>query len=137
MHKIAYLMASVTLTRNPLESFFGAEIKMACFNSTSVMSVSKSSNLNLLKIVARTMNISVYARLEDDESVSDQKIISWGTKVRYVASSSREAWASRADPPIYLMIISDAIILSIWGTMGYIAYLLFFKIRKSGINYKP
>ena len=79
-------------------------------------------------------NVTVIARLEDDEAIMDQKIISWGTKVKYSNEiDQRTLWGSRSNAPTYLIIISNAIILGIWGTMGYILFQLFFKIRKRGL----
>jgi hypothetical protein len=79
-------------------------------------------------------NVTVIARLEDDEAIMDQKIISWGTKVKYSSEiDQRTMWGSRSNAPTYLIIISNAIILGIWGTMGFILFQLFFKIRKRGL----
>jgi hypothetical protein len=83
-------------------------------------------------------NVTVIARLEDDDAIMDQKTICWGTKIKYSNSVDQKAlWASRSNAPTYLIIISNAIILGIWGTMGYIIFLLFFKIKKSGMGYHP
>ncbi|HEY4799833.1 MAG TPA: hypothetical protein VII99_12205 [Bacteroidia bacterium] len=85
-----------------------------------------------------TGNVTVIARLEDDEEILDQKDISWGKKVKYENEITQQAiWASRSHAPTYLIIIANAIILGIWGTMGYIVFLLFFRVKKSGINYNP
>ncbi len=83
-------------------------------------------------------NIILIAQMDDDDAISDQVIAKWGTKAKYESKiSQRELWASRSNAPLYLIIISNAIIVGIWGTMGYILYLLFFKMKKSGLDYKP
>jgi hypothetical protein len=81
-------------------------------------------------------NVVVIARLDDDETITDQKSVAWGTKLVYKESVEQKAlWASNA--PTYLIILSNAIIAGIWGTMGYILFLLFFRVKKSGANYNP
>ncbi len=83
-------------------------------------------------------NVTVIASLEDDDAIADQKIIAWGTKTVYTNHlDQRSLWASRSNAPTYLIIASNTIILGIWGTAGYILYMLFFKMKKSGFNYNP
>lgn len=81
-------------------------------------------------------NVVVIARLDEDESITDQKSIAWGTIPVYTEPVDPNAlWASNA--PTYLIILSNTIIAGIWGTMGYIVFLLFFRVKKSGANYNP
>ncbi len=83
-------------------------------------------------------NITLIAQLDDDETIIDQVVVPWGAKVKFESGMNEKAlWASRANAPLYLIIISNVIIIGIWGTMGYILYLLFFKMKKSGIGYNP
>jgi len=83
-------------------------------------------------------NVMVVARLEDDDAILDQKVIAWGTKIKYETNFSQKAlWASRSHAPTYLIIISNTIIFGIWGTMGYVVWMLFFRMKKSGMNYNP
>ncbi|HLG33400.1 MAG TPA: hypothetical protein VI757_00845 [Bacteroidia bacterium] len=83
-------------------------------------------------------NITLIAQLDDDESVSDHVVVPWGIKAKSETTfNKRELWASKSNAPLYLIITSNAIIAGIWGTMGYILFLLFFRMKKSGLDYEP
>lgn len=83
-------------------------------------------------------NITIIAQLDDDDAIADQLVVPWGTKTKYETQITQKAlWASRANAPLYLIIIANAIIIGIWGTMGYVLYLLFFKMKKAGLDYNP
>ncbi len=82
-------------------------------------------------------NVTVIARLEDDEEILDSQTIAWGKKIKYIDNvDQRSLWASRSNAPTYLIIASNAIIIGIWGTVGYILFLLFFRVKKSGLKTK-
>lgn len=78
-------------------------------------------------------NVVVFARLEEEEEVEAELTVPWGKKL--IAQNQlmeRALWASRSNAPFYLIITSVSIITGIWGTMGYIIFLLFFRMKKSG-----
>ena len=96
------------------------------------------ANVNFPKTIPGDANgnVVVIARLDENESITDQKSIAWGTKAVLTTPVDPNAlWSSNA--PTYLIILSNTIIAGIWGTMGYIVFLLFFRVKKSGANYQP
>ncbi len=79
--------------------------------------------------------VTVMARLEDNEEVAVEAISPWGMKRNTEDVSSQNAiWSSRSNVAITLMIISNLIIVGIWGVMAYVVYLVFFRIPKVGLN---
>lgn len=78
--------------------------------------------------------VTVIAQLEDDESVVNTIVVSWGNKKVKVSAEDRSLASSRSNAPIYLIIVANLIIFSIWGIMGYIAFLVFFRMKKFGNN---
>jgi hypothetical protein len=83
-------------------------------------------------------NVTIIARLEDDETIENIMIIPWGKKI--VTKSDvydTSLFAARNRAPLYLVIVSNLIILGIWGTMGYVLFLLFFRMKKYGKDYNP
>lgn len=82
-------------------------------------------------------NITIVARLDDDDAILSEAVAPWGTKVSNETASQRALWGSRANAPVYLIVISLAIIIGVYGTMGYVLYYLFFKMKKSGLGYNP
>ncbi len=80
-------------------------------------------------------NVTVVARLEDDESVAAEANSPWGIKINPEDVAKKNAlWAPRSNVALTLMLVSNLIILAIWGVMAYIVYQVFFKIRQLGIN---
>lgn len=76
-------------------------------------------------------NVTVIARLEDDEAILDQQTIVWGKKTVFnTVNDTKALWGSRSNAPTYLIIASNTIIAGIWGTVGYILFLLFFRMKK-------
>ena len=57
----------------------------------------------------------------------------WGKKSQFNSgfSALSALWASRANVPIWLLIMSNSIIAAVWGTIVYLVFQLF-KIRKLG-----
>lgn len=83
-------------------------------------------------------NVTIITRLEDDTAVVNKMIIPWGSK--YVEKPDVYAtslFAARNRAPLYLVIVSNLIIIGIWGTMGYVLFLLFFRMKKFGKDFKP
>lgn len=79
-------------------------------------------------------NVVVIAQLEDDESVAAEANSPWGLKKSLEDVAKKNAlWAPRSNVALTLMLISNLIIIAIWGVMAYIVYLVFFKIRKVGL----
>lgn len=83
---------------------------------------------------------TVVAKIEDDENyenVETQGDINWGViKANDQAKSmERSLSASRGRAPIYFIIVSNLIIISIWGTIFY-CILQVFKIRRMSASKK-
>lgn len=76
--------------------------------------------------------LTVYAKIEDDEnfgSVETQGEVDWGTPRQEVSVMERSLAGSRGNAPIYFIVVSNLIIIGIWGTLLYVVLQLF-KIRK-------
>lgn len=80
-------------------------------------------------------NLIVVARVDDHERFGNlefRRKINWGVPlVIDPAQSKRELWSSRANAPIYLIVIVNAMLIGIWGVILYIVYQAF-KIKKLG-----
>lgn len=80
-------------------------------------------------------NLIIVARIEDHERFGNlefRRRINWGVPVVIdPAKRERELWSSRANAPIYLIVIVNAMLAGIWGVILYIVYQAF-KIRKLG-----
>lgn len=76
--------------------------------------------------------LTVVAKIEDDENIAnvEQKSeIDWGAVRHENAKLERSLSGSRANAPIYFIVVSNLIIAGIWGTLLYVVLQLF-KIRK-------
>ncbi|HLG34104.1 MAG TPA: hypothetical protein VI757_04430 [Bacteroidia bacterium] len=79
-------------------------------------------------------NIIVIAKIEDDDTygnVETKKEIKWGI----IHAGEKDRWderslsASREKAPLYLLLVSNLIIVVIWGTIFYVIYQIF-RIKK-------
>lgn len=82
-----------------------------------------------------TGNLIIVAKVDDNERfgyLEFRKKIAWGKPV--IADSgmrTRELWSSRANAPIYLIVIVNAMLIGIWGVILYIIFEVL-KIKKIG-----
>lgn len=80
-------------------------------------------------------NLIIVARVDDHERFGNMEFrrkINWGIPlVIDPAKNARELWSSRANAPIYLIVIVNAMIIGIWGFILYIVFQTF-KIKKLG-----
>lgn len=71
-------------------------------------------------------NLVIVAKVEDHESFGNlefQRKLNWGTPVMVNSTNlQRELWSSRANAPIYLIVIVNLMLFGIWGIILYIAY---------------
>lgn len=80
-------------------------------------------------------NVVIVASLEDDSEVAAEATTAWGAKLKSEDLTKQNAlWAPRSNVAITLMVVSNLIIVAIWGVMAYIVYLVFFRIPKTGMN---
>lgn len=83
-------------------------------------------------------NVQVIAQLEDDDAIESQISVPWGKKVsHFTERNERALWASRPKAPWYLILAANTIIAGVWGTMLYIVFLIFFRLKKAGKGYNP
>jgi hypothetical protein len=84
-------------------------------------------------------NLIIVAKIEDHERFGNlefRRKINWGVPLIIDPhQSARELWSSRANAPIYLIVIVNTMLIGIWGVILYIVYQAF-KIRKIGRNSK-
>ena len=80
-------------------------------------------------------NVEIFVKVEDEEyygNITNQTSIAWGipfeSKQRIENGS---LWGNRANAPIFLIIISNIIILGVWFVILYLV-LQIYKIRKIG-----
>lgn len=84
--------------------------------------------------------IDLIAKIEGDEKYGDaetQSSVKWGG-IPHVESynwGDRSLAASREKAPMFLVVVSNLIIVLIWGTLVYLVYLLY-RIKKSGRRLK-
>ncbi len=82
-----------------------------------------------------TGNIILVAKVEDNDQYGNlrfEKAVPWGTKAAPDYSFFHRAlWASQFHSPVWLIVIAYGIIISVWGTIIYLLFLLI-KIRKLG-----
>jgi hypothetical protein len=82
-----------------------------------------------------TGNITLVAKVEDNDQYGNlriEKMIPWGTK--FVAGKDffhRALWASQFHSPVWLVLIAYTILITVWGTLIYLVFLLI-KIRRLG-----
>ena len=79
-------------------------------------------------------NIVAIVKIEDDDTygtVETQQEIKWGVPLTSVKDSwsNRSLSASREKAPMYLIVVSNSIIVVIWGTICYVILQLF-RIKK-------
>jgi hypothetical protein len=78
----------------------------------------------------------VIAKIEHDDNYADtetQSEVKWGVQPKHELSSwaSRSLSASREKAPMFLVVVSIAIIIGIWGTILYLIFQLV-GIKRSG-----
>jgi hypothetical protein len=81
-------------------------------------------------------NLVLVAKVEDNDSygsLSIEKTVPWGVNYKHENNFGQRAlWAARGKSPIWLIFIAYSIIISVWGTLLYLIYLIF-RIRKAGL----
>jgi len=81
-------------------------------------------------------NLVLVAKVEDNDSygsMSVEKTVPWGVNYKHENNFGQRAlWAARGKSPIWLIFIAYSIIISVWGTLLYLIYLIF-RIRKAGL----
>lgn len=79
--------------------------------------------------------LEVVAKIEDDENygtIEASSTVNWGIPKKMVGNISERSLAgSRSNAPIYFIVVSNLIIIGIWGTLLYVV-LQVFKIKKLG-----
>lgn len=80
-------------------------------------------------------NLIIVAKIDEHErfgTLEFRRKINWGVPLIIdPRQSARELWSSRANAPIYLIVIVNTMLIGIWGVILYIIYQAF-KIRKIG-----
>lgn len=84
--------------------------------------------------------VVIVAKVDDHERfgyLEIRKSTNWGLAQKINPDElARELWSSRANAPIYLIIVVNLMILGVWGMIGYIISQIF-KIRRIGTeNYQ-
>ena len=79
---------------------------------------------------------TVFAKIEDDENYRNSETkgeINWGVIIKADddGTSDRTLWGSGDRAPIYLIIASKAILLTIWGALIYVVIQIF-RLKKYG-----
>ncbi len=80
----------------------------------------------------------VIAKIEDDDNYANTEVsgeINWGTPRKANAELERSLAGSRANAPIYFIVVSNLIIFGIWGTLVYVVLQLF-RIKRLGHSHK-
>ncbi len=85
--------------------------------------------------------LTIIAKIEDDENyenVETEAAVNWGVIKKDDTSivANRSLAASRENAPIYFIIVSNLIIIGIWGTILYVVLQVFKIKRISSINKK-
>lgn len=82
-------------------------------------------------------NIIVGAKVEDNDSygtIIALKYVAWGTPTAADKSFyERSLWAARDKTPIWLLVFPNVVIVTVWGLIFYMCYLIF-RIRKVGLE---
>ncbi len=80
-------------------------------------------------------NLVIVARVEEHERFGNlefRRKINWGVPTAIDPEACRrELWSSRANAPLYLIFIVNAMIIGIWGVIAYIVFEVF-QIKKLG-----
>lgn len=81
--------------------------------------------------------IIIGAKVEDNDNygtIVGLKYVKWGTPQKEDNSFyERSLWAARDKTPIWLLVFPNVVILTVWGLIFYMFYLIF-KIRKVGLE---
>jgi len=83
-------------------------------------------------------NLIIVARVEENDRYGNlefRRKMNWGIPLLIDPRlHSRELWSSRANAPIYLIVLVNTILICIWGVIAYIVYEVFLikKIGKQG-----
>ncbi len=89
-------------------------------------SVINGDTAGYLTIVAKVEGHETYGNLEFHRKVK------WGTPLIIDPNlNARQLWSSRANAPIYLIVIVNTMLIAIWGVIMYIIFQAF-KISKIG-----
>lgn len=79
--------------------------------------------------------LHVVAKIQENEEYMDTETkadVKWGIDVqRPGKTQERSLSAGRARAPVYFMVVANAIIIGIWGTLAYIVFQLF-RLKKLG-----
>jgi hypothetical protein len=82
-------------------------------------------------------NIIIGAKLDDNDTygtIVAMKFAKWGVPQKADHSFyERSLWASRDKTPIWLLVFPNVIIVTVWGFIFYMVYLIF-RIRKVGLE---
>ncbi|WP_372642282.1 hypothetical protein [Ancylomarina sp.] len=74
-------------------------------------------------------NLNLIIKIEDAEIIRDTSIytkVKWGIPVLYDRSEEkRSLWAARANAPLPLLILVNALLLGVWGIIFYICYEMY------------
>ncbi len=86
-------------------------------------------------------NLTIIARVEDHDdfgTLETRQVKNWGVPLVVKNQTFRELWSNRANAPFSLMILVNAILLGVWGTIAIIVVRLFkvFKIGKIATDSK-
>ncbi|GHN00536.1 hypothetical protein WSM22_20250 [Cytophagales bacterium WSM2-2] len=82
-------------------------------------------------------NIIIGAKVEDNETygtVMAMKFANWGVPQKADRSFyERSLWASRDKTPVWLLVVPNLIIVTVWAIIFYLIYFIF-RIRKIGLQ---
>lgn len=80
-------------------------------------------------------DVEIFVKVEGEDpfgTVTKSKLIRWGVPMESQSSFEKGAlWGNRGNAPIFLIIISNLIILGVWGIILYLIFQIY-KIRKLG-----
>lgn len=80
-------------------------------------------------------NLIIVAKVEDHERYGNlefRRKVKWGVPLVIDPDRDRrQLWSSRANAPLYLIFIVNAMLIGIWGVIAYIVFNIF-QIRKLG-----
>lgn len=80
-------------------------------------------------------NLVIVARVEENDRFGNlefRRKINWGTTLIIDPNRDmRKLWSSRANAPIYLILLVNTMLIGIWGVILYIVYQVF-RIKKIG-----
>lgn len=82
----------------------------------------------------RAGDLTIIAKVEDNDefgTLETSEVKAWGIPLVVDQPTRRELWSNRANAPFSLMILVNAILLGVWGTIAYIIVRLF-KVAKLG-----